>query len=307
MSRVTAETVAAAAAKLHRAGTNPTVRAVTDALGAGSATTVHKYLKQWREELERRGERAPLPAVLAGAVDDIWQQALDQAQAQFEQDRVVWDGTQRALEGDRNELVETANSLRRELAESREAHQQDSQALQEAQSEVQVLLVERDHFQAQVEGQARAIQEMNEARTAAEEQQAALLQRLEEQYRADLDHLRQSGDESEKRLMLQVDEERQRTKATEKELARLRGAQITERQGWDGVKTTLQSEHQAEVRELLEQVASARTSQGKSEAEARLRQERVASLEDERQALVVNATTAAATIAQLKERLGRAK
>lgn len=307
MPSVTAETVAAAAAKLHRAGTNPTVRAVTSELGAGSATTVHKYLKQWREEQERRGERAPLPAVLVKAAEDIWQQAMDQAQALFEQDRVVWDGTQKALEAERNDLVGTANKLRSELAGSRQAHQQDTEARQKAQNEVQVLRVERDRLQAQLEGQAGVIEELKEARAAAEGQQTALLQRIEEQFAHDVQQLRQTSDESEKRLMVQVDEERQRTKAVEKELARLRSAAIADRQSWDGAKTTLQSEHQAEVREVLEQVASARTSQGKSEAEALLLLERVASLESERLTLIDNAATAAATIAQLKERLGQAE
>jgi len=83
----TPESVSRAAEELQRQGESPSVRRVQDALGGGSTATIQKYLKQWREELARRAARDRVPSVLRETVEQVWDKALHQAAARFEEDR----------------------------------------------------------------------------------------------------------------------------------------------------------------------------------------------------------------------------
>lgn len=305
MTQVTPESVATAAWELQRAGENPSVRAVTDKLGSGSATTIHKHLKAWKEQMAQRARREPMPEVLARAQEDAWQLALDQAQAQFDIEREEWEAERAGFETTNGDLRARIAELEQASSDARGELQQANRALQDALSAAQTLTIERDQFQAQVATQTRLLGELQEARAEAENRQDAVLQRLAAQFDRDIERLKQSGSESEARLMLQLDQERQRTKAAEKETERVQQAHAKERKGWDDTRTALHAAHQEAIRESLQETGSARAGEANAAAELRVRREQWEQLTNETRLLMETTARDSATIARLTDRLAR--
>ena len=88
MVTITAETVAAAADRLHGDGTNPTQSAVRTALGGGSFSTIGPLLHKWRDNQAEAAElvKVDLPdSTLADAGADlmsrVWKVAIAEALA----------------------------------------------------------------------------------------------------------------------------------------------------------------------------------------------------------------------------------
>ena len=87
MVTITAETVAAAADRLHGDGTNPTQSAVRTALGGGSFSTIGPLLHKWRDNQPEAAELAKvdLPDTLSDAGSDlmsrVWKVAIAEALA----------------------------------------------------------------------------------------------------------------------------------------------------------------------------------------------------------------------------------
>ena len=73
MVTITAETVAAAADRLHGDGTNPTQSAVRTALGGGSFSIIGPLLHKWRDNQAEAAKLAKvdLPDTLADAGSDF--------------------------------------------------------------------------------------------------------------------------------------------------------------------------------------------------------------------------------------------
>lgn len=77
---ITEAQVHAAAARLDQEGRKVTVLAVRDALGAGSYTTIQKYLRTY--EGEPAGEAAEIPDDLRPIFQGVWGRAVQLAQEQ---------------------------------------------------------------------------------------------------------------------------------------------------------------------------------------------------------------------------------
>ncbi len=87
MSKSTQELVFDAADELLKEGTRPSQQNVRARIGKGSATTIHKALSSWWQQLSSRLQHTEgpdqLPAFLSSALSEIWQQALTQARSNF--------------------------------------------------------------------------------------------------------------------------------------------------------------------------------------------------------------------------------
>ena len=69
-----------AAWAILREGARPTQRGVMDRMGGGSPNTVNEVLKDFWVEVGERLERPPLPEPIVAAVDELWSQAVAEAQ-----------------------------------------------------------------------------------------------------------------------------------------------------------------------------------------------------------------------------------
>lgn len=161
---ITLETVAAAAASLEAAGKRASVRAVREAIGRGSLGTIAALLTEWRQQQADTATAAEPPAPLpdamtaaanklAGnlrqAVGELWQQALNAATAEHEEQR-----------------AEAAAALERaqaEIAEAMEVADTAEKAAKTAQTERDDALARA----ASLEGEKRAVDAEN-ARLRAE-------------------------------------------------------------------------------------------------------------------------------------------
>ena len=122
MVTITAETVAAAADRLHGDGTNPTQSAVRTALGGGSFSTIGPLLHKWRDNQAEAAELAKvdLPDTLADAGSDlmsrVWKVAIAEALAGHDALRKELIQAQVETEFARKETTDVAASLEADLA-----------------------------------------------------------------------------------------------------------------------------------------------------------------------------------------------
>lgn len=143
MKSDTYQQVFEAADRLLAEGVRPTQQAIRDQLGKGSLTTINKALGDWWRSLGERlsaGRRYPeLPESLSSAMEQWWQQALDQSRSEFElqHDRLVRD--KRALKQQhRDQLDELQAQLSRSLEKQTEQvdkQQQLNQQLEQMRQE----------------------------------------------------------------------------------------------------------------------------------------------------------------------------
>ena len=122
MVTITAETVAAAADRLHGDGTNPTQSAVRTALGGGSFSTIGPLLHKWRDNQAEAAKLAKvdLPDTLADAGADlmsrVWKVAIAEALAGHDALRKELIQAQVETEFARKETTDVAASLEADLA-----------------------------------------------------------------------------------------------------------------------------------------------------------------------------------------------
>ncbi len=81
MSRIgiTYEEVASAAKKLQNSGENPTVDRIRNLLGTGSNSTIARYLRDWKKDLDEAIGNNKLPPDLLTTVNDLWEKVQEKA------------------------------------------------------------------------------------------------------------------------------------------------------------------------------------------------------------------------------------
>ena len=152
---ITAEEVAAIAAALVAEGQAPTLRAVRDALGTGSLTTLAPLLRAWKEQ-EAKAHAAPPPTPLTEAARqalerlgaELWTLAEKQAAERLEAERAETERVRAELGAERDEALQAAD----EAASARVKAEEAAKNAQEGRDEA------RDRA-AQLEGEKIALEE----------------------------------------------------------------------------------------------------------------------------------------------------
>ncbi|MFZ2315352.1 MAG: DNA-binding protein [Gammaproteobacteria bacterium] len=115
MSRlgITFEEVAEAALHVQNNGQIPTIDKIRNYLGGtGSNTTISKYLSMWRTQstsaLYQRDNRQDTPDIVKSAVDKVWQEIKDQADAEV---AAVKEQAKEQIEAAENKAVIALNAL----------------------------------------------------------------------------------------------------------------------------------------------------------------------------------------------------
>lgn len=115
MSRlgITFEEVAEAASHVQNNGQIPTIDKIRNYLGGtGSNTTISKYLSMWRTQSAsapyQRDNRQDTPDIVKSAVDKVWQEIKDQADAEV---AAVKEQAKEQIEAAENKAVIAANAL----------------------------------------------------------------------------------------------------------------------------------------------------------------------------------------------------
>ncbi len=89
---ITREQVFKAADQLTQDSHNPTWRAVREHLGSGSAETINRHLKPWKEAREAvQAEAAPIPEPVEIALHRVWDLASKKAKEQLQEERQILD------------------------------------------------------------------------------------------------------------------------------------------------------------------------------------------------------------------------
>lgn len=121
---ITFEDVVIAADQIKHEGANPTIEKIRLALGAGSNTTISKYLHIWKQKLSPNvdmNEKSTTPSRVLAAVDSVWQQIREQADAEIEK-----------IREESRQQIELAQKQAIEALEERQKLNQEYVALQES-------------------------------------------------------------------------------------------------------------------------------------------------------------------------------
>jgi septal ring factor EnvC (AmiA/AmiB activator) len=182
---VTQELVTTIADELYAAGVEPTILTVQERIGAGSYTTVKRYLDQWKAQQAQRPAVEVPPEIAAKAtvaVQAIWSAAVAQAdqrvqevEAEAQQQRATLQAQLQQAEQVIQRQERTVEDLSRQLAEAQQQLTVSQQEAREARTAVQVV-------DTRAADQARRIEELQATAAAATEraQQATTAQaRLE--------------------------------------------------------------------------------------------------------------------------------
>lgn len=206
---ITFEQVAAVADALMGEGQQPTIRAVRERLGdTGSPNTIHKHLTAWREARPVAvAVVAELPQVLTMAIAAEIERAASQARGEIEgrlvqaqAEAAELAGAGEVLEAERDALADQVTALTTErdtlagkaeqqaadLAEQVQRIEREQQAAEAARVELatarvraeQVAQAQADQV-AEIERLRAALAEAQQGRTAAEQQAAVLVAKLE--------------------------------------------------------------------------------------------------------------------------------
>lgn len=232
----TASLAIEAAYVLLEEGVHPSVQAVRERIGQGSATTIHAALKDFWAEVGLRLARPDLPEPLVEGVNQLWRAALDQAGASFAEDRQALEQRVQAAEAERAEGL----ARERELAAEVEALTAARERLLVEQTELKIALdaEQKNRSQAKAErDQAQAA--LATARSVSEE--------IKARAKADLDTERTRHEDLERRLTQLYDHEKTAREHLEKLWERAQTAQQAER-----------AEHQQQRRDLTQELAALR-------------------------------------------------
>jgi chromosome segregation ATPase len=124
---VTDEAVFEAADRLADDGEKPTNRAIWNAIGGGSMTTISQALRRWRErqelQIEPQVERVPLPAAVADVLHDaaakLWQAAMDETKAELEQLAQATNARVAEAQAERDEALAELQTTAEELEQAK--------------------------------------------------------------------------------------------------------------------------------------------------------------------------------------------
>lgn len=191
------EQVVMAAEQIVSQGESPTIEKIRYMLGAGSNTTISKYLKDWRDSrLVVKPSVTSPPDQVQAAVSAVWEKLHQESQATIE---AVKAEAKEQIDAARQE-AETANTTLSTLKAEYEALKTQHHALS-AQKELLAL----DYKQAEVNQQL--LRERLEAFEARHQEIKSLheqqLKQLEEKYHAEIEHLK-SHTEQEVQLARQL-------------------------------------------------------------------------------------------------------
>jgi hypothetical protein len=177
--------MALAGDELHAAGVEPTILTVQERIGAGSYTTVKRYLDQWKAQQAQRPAVKVPPGITAKAtiaVHAIWSAAVAQAEqrvaqveAEAAQQRTAREAQLQQAEQVIQRQERAVEELTRQLADAQQHLTASQEEARAARTAVQVV-------DARAADQARRIIELQASATAASEraQQATTAQaRLE--------------------------------------------------------------------------------------------------------------------------------
>ena len=94
-----------AADKLQRAGTDPTIAAVREALGTGSYATISQHLKAWRNTRAKQSPTPDQPDSFKAAVGEIWATVWREAEESFRQDKKALALEKESWEKEREQMI----------------------------------------------------------------------------------------------------------------------------------------------------------------------------------------------------------
>ncbi len=102
-------------------GEKPTTERIRARLeGKGGQQAIQQGLQDWWEQLGMRLARPDVPEAIWEAVYQLWQAALDRAEASFEKRRDVVAEQLRQAEAERDEILKTLRKQQQQLSENRE-------------------------------------------------------------------------------------------------------------------------------------------------------------------------------------------
>lgn len=171
----TPERVFDAADALHESGVAPTVAAVRDEIGGGSAATIAPLLAKWREARAKADALPPVPEP-PKAHRQLWEAAYRQASAAWDAERRMRDealGTLRAELAERDAAVA---EIAEEARVAREAREDAEARVAEATARVVALTAQLERTQERLREaeEARREREAQVRKVIAEEIRAAL-------------------------------------------------------------------------------------------------------------------------------------
>jgi chromosome segregation ATPase len=184
MGHVDREAVFDAARGIRDRGERPSVRAVLAALGSGSSTTVHKYLREWQQQEEAKKDRPAMPSTVREAAEQLWAAALEAAQEELQE---AW----AQLQTERSEHEVELGQLRDRLQQSEQQRRDLEAQLQsftEAQEALRGQLRETEQALAQAGAHEQAWQELGQAHR---DEQREMLRALQAEGEQRIEALRQ--------------------------------------------------------------------------------------------------------------------
>lgn len=125
---ITFEEVVIAADQMQLEGNNPTIEKIRQALGAGSNTTISKYLNQWKQQINSDTKEIKLlpPDIMRTAIERTWEQLRQEANADID---VIKEDAQQRIDAaeQRAQVAEKILSVVKiEHDELQQAHQKQS-------------------------------------------------------------------------------------------------------------------------------------------------------------------------------------
>lgn len=154
---ITAEQVADACAAIAADGQEPTLRAVRDALGTGSLTTIAPLLRAWKEQ-EAKAHAAPPPTPLTEAARsalerlgaEMWALAERQAAERLEAERAETERVRAELGAERDEALQAADEAATDREKAEEAAKTAQEAREQALMQLAAARAEKEALQRQL-------------------------------------------------------------------------------------------------------------------------------------------------------------
>lgn len=208
---VTYDDVAQAAHSLQAADQSPTVQRLRDVLGRGSHSTIAAHLRRFHAE-QSEPKPPAAPPTWQRACEQLWQQALELAAAEFDDVREALQQRVDEVLADREDLLRRHQWIRASVAQREHERQQAQRALEATQQallahqqQVQALSLELEHTQYQLHQaqQQAAAQELAHRQELQQQQAAAatLASVLQDQLRDE----RERSEQRQQEALLDID------------------------------------------------------------------------------------------------------
>ncbi|SCK11266.1 Membrane-bound metallopeptidase [Variovorax sp. HW608] len=247
-----------AADALLQEGMRPTIERVRHRLGGGSPNTVSPMLERWFATLGRRlgkpdetladSEARQLPLAIVHAAQQIWEAARREAeQVQIQRS----EASRRELELERATLLQREAELRQREASLEESRSTLEEALAASRRAVEAMQVQM-HTQQQESARLLSESALQVQRLRSDlHEAAASKEALREKAQTDLENRQRQVEEAEqrritheRRLLSEIDREREAVRHAAEELAKERQARVDEREvslrTQDGLKQALE-------------------------------------------------------------------